>query len=163
MVDQYLGYRRLSKGWQSDPLARLHPCILVGPGKALTRDLVERKNITHVINCAFDEDSPEWFRKDFPDNYYCLKALDNQNVNIFQWYNEFESIMDKCLKDNNSKVIYVHCQCGINRSAYLTLIYMCKKFKYKPEAMIKEIIIQRPCALANPAFMKQVIEYFKKT
>jgi len=163
MVDQYLGYRRLSKGWQSDPIARLHPCILFGPGKALTREFVQKKNITHVVNCAFDENSPEWFRKEFPDNYHCLNAVDNEKVNILQWYTEFESIMDKYLRATDSKVVYVHCQCGMNRSGFLLLTYMCNRFKYSVEGMIKEILIQRPCALANPVFMKQVIQYFKKT
>lgn len=163
MMDPYLGYRRLSKGWESDSLARLHPCILLGPGKALTRDLVERKHITHVINCAFDEDSPEWFRRDFPDNYYCIRALDSRTAYIPSWYAEFETVMDRYLKDPTSKVIYVHCQCGINRSAFLLLMYMCNRFKYNLNDMIKEIIVQRPCALTNTVFMNQVKQYFKKT
>ncbi len=156
-----MGYRRFSLGWERDRIAKVHPCIMFGPGKTLTSEFAIKNNITHVINCAFDEHCPSWFKNSNADKYLCLNAVDNVQSNILQWYPLFESTMDKYLKDPTSKTIYVHCQCGINRSGFLVLIYICKKFKYSFEIAVKTILSQRPCALTNPSYMEQSKRYIK--
>ena len=161
MVDPWMVYRRSSRGWQIDPPAKVHPSILFGSGKDLTPIFVKKHNITHVINCAFDDDSPEWFRDEHPFNYFCIEAEDTLTSDIRKWFPLFESIMDKYLKHPDSKVIYVHCQCGINRSGFLTLMYICKHFRYTFEGTVKNILMQRPCALTNPTYFKQTREYIK--
>lgn len=147
-------FRRNSKGWQNDPPAQLHPRIMFGCKK-----IPLTPTITHVINCASDEMSPMWFKSRYPDKYVCLDAIDSVYVNITQWYPIFEETMNNFLSDPTCKTIYIHCECGVNRSGFLTLIYMCKKFGMPLETTIKNILSQRPCALTNPEFRKQVIEY----
>jgi hypothetical protein len=39
---------------------------------------------------------------------------------------------------------------------------MCKKLGLTLEEAVRAILIQRPCALTNPSFREQVIEYIKK-
>ena len=76
-MDEFAAYRRRSVGWISDPPAYIHPRILFGSGgPTLTPQFVNAYNITHVINCAFQDDSPEWFKTSFPNNYACLVAVD---------------------------------------------------------------------------------------
>jgi protein-tyrosine phosphatase len=161
-MDYFLGYRRFSIGWKNDPPARIYTNILFGPGHYLTPEFVRKHSITHVINCAFEEHSPFWFRRDFPSKYHCIQAEDSEHVDITKWYPEFEAYMNRFLQEPNSKTIYVHCQCGINRSGFLCLLYACKKFNYSFDQSAKNILIQRPCALLNPAFKRQCKEYIKK-
>jgi protein-tyrosine phosphatase len=123
--------------------------------------MFKKYNITHVINCAFDNDSPNWFRKQFPSQYVCLNAQDALNVDIRKWYRTFEDAMDTFRTDPTSGTIYVHCQCGINRSGFLTLMYICKKFHYPIETAIHAILRQRPSALTNSSFMKQAREFLQ--
>lgn len=155
-MDDLASYRRRSRGWQNDSPAYIHPRILFGAGIFLDEDFVEKHNITHVINCAFDEDSPNWFRSKCPKRYFALNSLDTLDTNILDWYPLFESKIQSFLSESGSKTIYVHCQCGINRSGFLCLMYACKKLKFEYNEVVKSILSQRPCALTNSAFRRQV-------
>ena len=159
-MDEFATYRRRSVGWISDPPAYIHPRILFGSGgPTLTPHFVNAYNITHVINCAFQDDSPEWFKTAFPSKYSCLEAIDSTDANILQWYPMFEETMRKFLSEDGGKVVYVHCQCGINRSGFLSVLFACIRLNYDCMEVIKSILSQRPCALTNPVYMKQVKEY----
>jgi hypothetical protein len=161
-MDPFLSYRRNSRGPCSDPPAKVHPKIMFGPGFYLCDSFIEKHNITHIINCADESAVPTTVKTKFLEKYKCLNAIDSFSVNITDWYPEFEKIMNSFLRDNSSKVIYVNCQMGINRSGFLTTLYACIKFKYSYEAVTKAILLQRPCALMNPIFHQQVKAYIKK-
>jgi protein-tyrosine phosphatase len=145
-----------TRGWQNEPPAKIHTNIIFGPGLYLNPGFVRTHNITHVVNCAFDKDSPLWFRTKFPDNYVCLEALDSMDENILKWYPKFEQTMNTFLRTPGSANIYVHCQCGINRSGFLALLFVCKKFGYSFELASSAILKQRPCALTNSEYKRQV-------
>jgi protein-tyrosine phosphatase len=155
-------YRRRSKGWQNDQPAYIHPRILFGAGIFIDETFMRRHEITHVVNCAYQEDSPKWFRTKFPKQYACIEADDTLDVNIVDWYATFERTVNKFLQDPNSKSIYIHCQCGINRSGFLALLYACKRLGYAYSDVLDSILTQRPCALTNPAFHKQVRHYLNE-
>lgn len=161
-MDDVASYRRRSRGWQNDQPAFIHPRILFGAGIFLDEEFVERHSITHVINCAFDEDSPKWFRQKYPNKYACLNAPDDLSSNILDWYPAFEESMQKFLSEVGSRTIYIHCQCGINRSGYLCLLYSCKKLRFDYNEVVKSILTQRPCALTNPSFRKQIQSIYLK-
>ena len=140
------------------PPAWFHTRILVGPGSVLTPRFVSNHNITHVINCAFHEDSPEWYRRDSPHTYACMEAHDSPHHNILLWYPKFEAYMVHFLRQS-SGTIYVHCQAGMNRSAFLALIYVCKHFSMTPEVMIPILKRQRPCMFQNTVYRDQVEKF----
>lgn len=93
----------------------------------LTPEFIQKYDITHVINCSFDEYSPSWYREQYPFNYVCIEAYDGENVNILDWYPKFRYFLNKYLSEPLSEVVYVHCQLGINRSGFLALTYVCKE------------------------------------
>lgn len=161
-MDPFAKYRRNSKGPCLDPPAKVHPKIMFGPGFYLIDSFIHKNNITHIINCATDDAVPTRIREIFGDNYTCLNAVDSFDVNITDWYPEFEKKMNKYLRDKNSKTIYVNCQMGMNRSGFLTVLYACIKFGYKYETVTKAVLFQRPSALMNHVFHEQVQEYIKK-
>lgn len=161
-MDPFLAYRRNSKGFLKDSPAKLHPCIMFGPGVFLSDDFIEKNNITHVLNCADEHAVPSSVPKDFKDNYAILNAIDSPFVNITNWFDEYKSAMDRFLQDPSCKTVYVNCQAGMNRSGFLTVLYCCMKFKYKFQDACRAVVLQRPCALMNPVFYVQVQDYIKK-
>jgi protein-tyrosine phosphatase len=140
-----------------DPPAWFHTRILVGPGVYLTPIFQLTRNISHVINCAYEVDSPAWFKNKFPDRYECLNAPDSLDADIRNWLPQFERAMQMFLRDGNG-VVYVHCAAGMNRSATLALAYVCKNFYFPVDAMIQTTLKQRPCMFQNPTYMNQVRE-----
>lgn len=140
------------------PPAWFHTRILVGAGTFLRPAFVQQHRITHVINCAFPGDSPEWFREIFPDKYVCLQAIDSSTQNILDWYPKFEETMQRFLREGNDTV-YVHCQAGINRSAFLALLYVSKNFHMSLDPLILATKRQRPCMFSNTTFRKQAEEF----
>jgi protein-tyrosine phosphatase len=142
----------------SCPPAWFYPRVLVGAGMALTMQFAYKHNITHVINCATEEDSPIWFKKRFPKNYVCLNAVDSLNANILEWYPAFEAWMHTFLREGDGTV-YVHCQAGMNRSGSLALAYVCKNFGLELDSTIQATRLQRPILFQNPVFMDQVKKF----
>jgi protein-tyrosine phosphatase len=69
--------------------------------------------------------------------------------------------MNKFMKEDNG-TIFVHCHLGINRSAFLSLLYVCLKFDYDMKSTIKVMLINRPCVFMNKHYRKQVVEYIEK-
>lgn len=155
-MDDWSGYRRLSVGWMNDRPAYIHPRILFGPGIFVDEPFIQQHNITHVVNCAFVEDCPAWFRKQYPKRYVTLGAPDAIDANILDWYPAFEAAIQQFLKSPDCKNIYIHCQCGINRSGFLSVLFACKKLKYEYDEVVKSVLSQRPCALTNPSYKQQV-------
>jgi len=141
-----------------DPPAFFHPRILVGPGAFLTPSFAKKYDITHVINCAFDDDSPIWWRGRYPIQYKVLNAIDNAHVNILDWYSIFETTMHRFLRDGTG-IVYVHCQAGMNRSGSLALAYACKNLGMDFDQLVQSVRRQRPCILQNPVFTNQVKEF----
>lgn len=129
---------------------------MFGPGMYLTPGFVRMHTITHVVNCAFDKDSPAWFREKYPENYACIEALDSMTEDIMKWYPQFESVLNAFIRSDSCKTVYIHCQCGINRSGFLALLFICKKFGYSFDIASASILKQRPCALMNSEYKRQV-------
>lgn len=141
-----------------EPPAFFHPRILVGAGCFLSVPFAKQYGITHVINCASDYDSPEWWRFLYPAKYTCLNAIDSPAVNILDWYPSFEAAMQQYLREGDG-VVYVHCQAGMNRSGSLALAYVAKNFDMNLAMVVSGTRKQRPCLFQNPVFMDQVREF----
>ena len=154
--------RYSSRGYLVDPPALFHPYILVGAGGMLTPEFVKKYEITHVINCAGDSDSPSWFKEKFPGKYFCINAIDDLHVNILKWYPEFKAALKHCLQQTDSRKVFVHCQCGINRSAFLALMYVCDVFKFPFASTELAVLRQRPCMMTNTSFRLQVFNALSK-
>lgn len=137
------------------PPAWVYPRILLGAGNQLTPFFAAKYNITHVVNCAFADDCPEWWRERHIGQYAELHALDSLAVNILDWYPEFEIWMRLFLRSTNGTV-FVHCKAGVNRSAFLVLTFVCKHFGIDFNTLLSAVRKQRPIVCDNSAFMKQV-------
>jgi hypothetical protein len=154
--------RSLSRGYKVDPPALIHPNIMIGAGEMLTPAFQAKYKITHVINCAFEQDSPSWFKEKFSKNYFCVGAFDSYDVNILDWYPAFKTTLRTFLQDPTCGRVFVHCQCGINRSMFLALMYVCDVFKFPFAKTETSLIRQRPCCMTNTVFRQQVFDALSK-
>jgi len=134
---------------------QVYPNIYLGAGRDLTPIFTAKKGITHVINCAFPEDSPEWFRRQHSDKYVGINAMDRTDVKILAWYPMFEDAMRDFLRTGGT--VFVHCQMGINRSAFLLLYFMHKNFGLDFKTLVDRVRVHRPIC-SNPAFMKEIVD-----
>ena len=137
------------------PPAWVYPRILLGAGSQLNPLFVAKYNITHVVNCAFANDCPEWWRTRHPGQYAEIHAIDSMAVRILDWYPEFENWMRLFLRSTNGTV-FVHCKAGVNRSAYLVLAFVVKNFGIDFKLLLSAVRRQRPIICDNSTFMKQV-------
>uniref|UniRef100_A0A6C0I776 Protein-serine/threonine phosphatase n=1 Tax=viral metagenome TaxID=1070528 RepID=A0A6C0I776_9ZZZZ len=153
--------RRRSRGFIHDPVANPFPRIWVGNGSRLTPDFMKAFSITHIINCADDGACPSHVKTSVP--YTCLEAIDSVQVHIFNtWYAKFKETMDAYLQDPLCRGVYVHCQAGMNRSAFLAAAYVIKTFRIPFAECIVRMVSQRPCVMTNPAFQAQLIDFVKR-
>ena len=149
----------LRPNYMVEPPAWFYPRILVGAGEMLSPSFVRKYGITHVINCAYSENSPDWFKNLYPSRYICLNAEDSITSNILDWYPKFEETLTSFLREPGSNTVFIHCQCGINRSAFLTLTYVTSHYRLPYESMFMTMKRQRPCMFTNPVFRKQTEEF----
>jgi hypothetical protein len=157
---QLMRHRKRSRGYEYDPVANAFPRIWIGDGNRLTKQFMSSFNITHVLNCADDAACPSRIKSTLtPDRYTCLDAVDSLHVNIFKWYPKFKTAMDTYLRDPSCKGVYVHCQAGMNRSAFLAAAYIMRTFGVSFADCIQRIVSQRPCVMTNPAFQSQLIDF----
>jgi len=140
-----------------EPPVYVYPGILLGAGFMLTPRFVADNHITHVINCAFPDDSPAWFRTRYASRYTCLSATDSIDVKILDWYPQFETVLRHFLRSPGVGTVFVHCQAGINRSAYLLLYFMTQNFGFDFLTSVKNVRRFRTVC-TNPAFMKEITD-----
>jgi hypothetical protein len=150
-----------SKGYRDDPIACVYPRIYVGAACQLTRETANRLGITHVINCAGSSSTVEWFRDETPNRYVVLGAIDDVNANIMLWYPAFESAVFQFMRDPDFNNLYIHCECGINRSMFLCLAFVVDHFNIPFHIEYSSMLFQRPCCLTNPSFWNQVNDFSK--
>ncbi len=149
--------RPRSRGPYYDPVSTPFRQIIVGDAYRLTPLFMKSFGITHVINCADHAVCP----LKLPENrYVCIGAQDTENVHLFKtWYAKFKEAMDRFLEDPECTNIYVHCQAGINRSAFLAAGYIHDRFKVPIDRCVERMVRQRPCVMTNAQFLKQLEEF----
>ena len=124
---------------------------------------IETFGITHIINCAEDEACPSQIRDAFTDRYTCIGAEDRLDVHLFHtWYPQFREALDRYLRDPLCRGVYVHCQAGINRSAFLAAAYAIKTYRIPFPACVTRMVTQRPCIMTNQSFQTQLLDFIKK-
>ena len=98
---------------------------------AYDKNFLEENNITHIINCV--NGSSGGFPKDY--EYLNLPLVDENYENIFPFFKSSCEFIKKALDENGT--IYIHCVCGVSRSATIAAAYIILQ---EPDTSVDEII-----------------------
>uniref|UniRef100_K3X095 Protein-serine/threonine phosphatase n=1 Tax=Globisporangium ultimum (strain ATCC 200006 / CBS 805.95 / DAOM BR144) TaxID=431595 RepID=K3X095_GLOUD len=126
-----------------------------GAAAAKDRDALLQLGITHILNCAANVVTPDFYPQDFL--YYNLRLRDHSSQDIARhFYNVFDFI-EKARRRGGR--IFVHCVKGISRSPTMAIAYL---MWYKRIGMYKalDFIRQaRPVVDPNAGFIFQLTEW----
>lgn len=120
--------------------------------------LLQNLRITHIVNMNAKQ-SPI----NFPDKFiYCnVHIVDS----VFETLNDefWDAVIftDDALKAGGK--VLVHCRKGISRSAALCFAYLIRHRGYQTDDAIKVIQKARPKVSINDGFMKQILEYHRRS
>ena len=139
------------------PISINHICDNVFLGDFRAADnlpLLKEKNITAIINCAYN--LPSKFPKEI--TYLNLKLADEKNVEIIPALENAYNF----IKDDSSRQILVHCVHGASRSGSAVIFYLMKEKKWDLDTCINFIKEKRDIIKPNEGFKKQLIDYYNK-
>lgn len=108
--------------------------------------------ITHVIGCVLGLDPPQL------DNlhYKMFPVRDIEAQNMIQYFDEANAYIDTVLAENDENKIYLHCICGVSRSATLLGAYLMHKMDWDAKTAIQFIQSKRPMVNPNDGFRQQL-------
>ena len=114
--------------------------------------LLKEKNITAIVNCAFN--LPSKFKKEL--TYLNLKLADEKDVQIIP---ALENAY-KFIKEDPNRLILVHCVHGSSRSGSTVIFYLMKDKKWDYETCFNYVKERRNIIKPNEGFKRQLIEYY---
>ena len=114
--------------------------------------LLKEKNITAIVNCAFN--LPSKFKKDII--YLNLKLADEKDVEIIPALENAYNF----IKEDPNRQILVHCVHGSSRSGSTVIFYLMKDKKWDYETCFNYVKERRNIIKPNEGFKKQLIDYY---
>ncbi len=138
---------------------------------AINEDLLKKNNIKAVIciNTSLKDNRDFALYKKLNIKHFHILADDCISVDLKKWFKSTNKIIEYHVAKGMN--ILVHCRAGISRSVTVVmayLIYLCHcRGNLRPNKLIihniyKYLRDRRKCALPNPAFYKQLMEYEKE-
>ena len=114
--------------------------------------LLKEKNITAIVNCAYN--LPSKFKKDII--YLNLKLADEKDVEIIPALENAYNF----IKEDPNRQILVHCVHGSSRSGSTVIFYLMKDKKWDDETCFNYVKERRNIIKPNEGFKKQLIDYY---
>ena len=113
-------------------------------------DYLKKEQIHYVLSIIPD---PPKYPEDMNINFMHLDIEDNMKVNIINY-------LQKCIKfiDNADK-IYIHCSCGVNRSAAIVIGYLMWKTHSSYDNVFEYVKQKRECIEPSNLFVIQLHKF----
>ena len=111
--------------------------------------------ITHIVTVIVGVDAmyPESFK------YLTVSVCDQQQADIYKYFDDCSDFIHEAI--TNGGMVYVHCMCGISRSATIIAAYLINKHQYNDVAAIEKIRECRQCINPNEGFKQQLALYYE--
>lgn len=117
-------------------------------------DQLKKLGITHILSVISGFEAP------FPNNfkYLIINALDTENTNLFNIFNETNEFIDNAI-DYGNKVL-IHCKAGRSRSVCILAAYLINKYGMDVDNVLQFIKSKRNIIEPNAGFIKQLNKYY---
>ena len=117
--------------------------------------ILKDKGITHILTVIAGFEPP--FPNDF--NYLVINALDNENNDLSNVFEETNNFINQCLEDDGK--ILIHCAAGRSRSATVLMAYLINSFGMDVQHCLLALQNRRNIVQPNNEFLKQLHVYYK--
>lgn len=121
---------------------------------ACNYDELKSLKVTHILNVVAGV--LPMFPNDF--TYKNIDICDTPTVPISNYFEECVKFITDAIKGGGC--VYVHCMCGISRSATMIAAYLISQ-GYTDEQATKLIKEKRPCTNPNKGFRRQLKKYYE--
>ena len=120
---------------------------------ACNKGELKELGITHIVTAVVGVEP--MFPNDF--KYQLVDICDTKTTDISIHFDQCAKFMDDAI-ENGGKV-YVHCMCGISRSATIIAAYLIYKYRFTDDTAIGLLKECRDCIDPNPGFRRQLKIY----
>jgi len=117
-------------------------------------NILKELGITHVVSVIAGYEPP--FPSDF--KYLVINALDNENNDLSNIFDESNTFIDQCLEDGGK--VLIHCAAGRSRSASILIAYLMNTFGMNFFHSLRALQNKRKIVEPNPEFKKQLQNYY---
>jgi hypothetical protein len=134
------------------------PNLYIGDfASACNREELKKMGFTHVLTAIMGVDA--MFPSDF--NYKTVNICDQSQASIHHYFDESADFIHNAITEDGR--VYVHCMCGISRSATLICAYLIKYGNHTDETAIELLKKARAITNQNEGFSQQLKAYYQKT
>jgi len=128
--------------------------FLSGDDAATNKEILDSKNITHVINLTSNVKNK--FEPEI--KYLKISIYDLPTVNIMEHFKSSYGFIENALNENEKNSVLVHCNAGISRSSTIVIAYLMQKkiFPFYHDAY-DYVKSKRSKICPNHGFVKQLI------
>jgi protein-tyrosine phosphatase len=144
-----------------DKIHQIYPNLFLTSAKGASNlKKLKKLGITHILVAANFEDSLIKINYFDAFKYKTIKAEDDSDQNILDFFPDVFSWIDDALKNKSNKVL-IHCAMGISRGPAFTIGYLMYSKKMSYHEALAHIRLTRPIANPNRNFERQLLEFEK--
>lgn len=130
------------------------PNLYVGDiASAYNRKELKKLGITHVLTAILGV-SPI-FPNDFTYKNVPIRDVPGESIAIY--FNQSNDYISKAIKGGGK--VFVHCICGVSRSATLVAAYLMKEYGMTCDQAVDHLQRRRACVEPNEGFKKQLEDF----
>eukprot|EP00730_Choanoeca_flexa_P013307 TRINITY_DN5181_c0_g1_i1.p1 TRINITY_DN5181_c0_g1~~TRINITY_DN5181_c0_g1_i1.p1 ORF type:complete len:235 (+),score=48.67 TRINITY_DN5181_c0_g1_i1:254-958(+) len=139
--------------------AELLPYLYLGDGEdAMDVAMLQQLGVSAVVNCAASSTLTSQAHYPAHFSYLAFDAMDQPEYDLLgQHLEAFWNFVEEARQSN--RVVFVHCQAGVNRSATLCLAYLMLSQRMALLPAVKHCARRRPCILRNEGFIEQLVVF----
>lgn len=122
---------------------------------AFNKDELQKRGITHIISCILGVNPV--FETDFEYKNIHLRDIPSENIDVY--FNECNAYLDQIFEEDENNKVFIHCICGVSRSATILTAYLMRKNNWSRDETIEYLQSKRSVVDPNDGFRKQLSIY----
>ncbi|UJR33575.1 hypothetical protein I4U23_021013 [Adineta vaga] len=150
--------QRSSKDQCLSTLSQIFPFLYVGSQEdALSIEIIQKNQITHVINVSTTGDRPSFLNEDDNEHFLRIPINDSLDAQLLPYFDQAYAFIEKA-RSNKGHVL-IHCLAGISRSPALAIAYVIRYLHLSADDAYKHVKERRRQISPNFNFLGQLRQY----